>query len=195
MTKGHSRTGTTVFSSARRDASPYHFRYWPKKVGRGVPAEPDSGTASARARSRAGGTLVEVMVSSLLLAIIAVGSGSYLAHARAQVLHARNQRVALEALNQQLERVRAADYDDIKPTALNYGALFLRRSGTNWVHSSSDPGDTVDLNGLTFPMQTTVQYLDVDGGAASYDYVQVRVQAESRANATDPVFLETRVAP
>ena len=145
--------------------------------------------------SQAGATLIEVMVSTLLLAIIAIGSTAYLLHARAEVLQGRNQRVALETLNQRLEEVRSASYEDIRPPLLSYDPVYLSASGTNWVHSSTDPGESMDLNGLTVPMQTTVQYLDADGGAASYDYVHIVVRGDTRANQAASVVLETHVAP
>ena len=138
---------------------------------------------------------MEVMISSLLLAIIAVGSAAYMYHAYADVLTARNQRVALEESNLRLEELRVSDYDEIKPPMQSYSVHFLRNSGTNWVHSSSDPNETVLLNGLTMPMSTTVRYQDIDGGLPSYDYVEVTVRTAYRINRPENVMLETSFAP
>jgi len=144
---------------------------------------------------REGSTLVEVMVSSLLLAIIAVGSAAYMYHAHADVLKARNQRVALEESNLRLEELRVSGYDEIKPPMQNFSVYFLGKSGTNWVHSSTDPNETVLVNGLTMPMSTTVRYLDVDGGLPSYDYVQATVRTTYRINRPEDMMLETYFVP
>ena len=152
-------------------------------------------TKADQDQMRGGSTLVEVMVSCVLLAIIAIGSAAYMYHARADVLTARNQRVALEESNLRLEELRASGYDEIKPPMPSFSVYFLRKSGTNWVHSISDPYETVLVNGLTMPMSTTVRYRDVDGGLPSYDYLQATVRTRYRINRPENVLLETSFAP
>jgi prepilin-type N-terminal cleavage/methylation domain-containing protein len=153
------------------------------------------GSNRATGRRARGGTLIEVMVACVILSIIALGGAAYLYHARATDLAQRNKRVALEAVNSRLEDIRAAAYGDIKPQTQDYAVHYLKKAGSVWQHSSTNPAETATINGMPLPLTTTVQYMDIDGGGASYDYVHVKVAAGYRVGQPDTVTLETYVAP
>jgi len=147
-------------------------------------------------RRKTGATLVEVVMAGLLLALLAVAGGAYLYHSRATIAAQRDKRAALDAANSMLEAVRASNYDDVKPPdPPDYGMYYLSVQGGAWFHSTSDPGDTVVINGKNLPRETTVQYVDVDGGAPSYDCLRLIVNVGYRLNSADRVALETLYAP
>ena len=142
-----------------------------------------------------GFTLVEVMIAMIVLAVLALGGASFLAYSRMQVDVQRNKRAALEAATGRMEELRAAGFDETKPTSNNYVATYLARAGNAWVRSSSNPGEAVSLNGHTMPMATTVQFVDVDGGSASYDCALFTVEVGYRVGSADRVRVSTFRAP
>ncbi len=146
--------------------------------------------------ARAGSSLVETMVAIVVLAVIALAGAAYLYHARGDIYNARNKRIAQEAASQRLELVRATPYSRVAPTNLTYSIHYLSRQGTNWVHSSSDPGETIQINYRTLPITTTVQYVDADGVApSSYDYLRLTTSVGYRSGSAERVRLETFYAP
>ena len=147
-----------------------------------------------RHKKREGTTLVEVMFGIVILAIMAVGGAAFMYQSRASVDATRNRRAALEAANGRLELVRSSTYDAIKPPAETYTIYHVRRQGSGWTHSVSDPSETVVINTHALPLRTTVQYIDIDGGAGSYDCVEVTVSADYRLATGENVTLQTMVA-
>jgi len=150
---------------------------------------------AVRRTSRCGTTLVEVIVSCLILTIIAVATAECMYHSRAESVKQRNRRLALDAANSRLEDTRAALYTNIKPPANDYSVYFLSKTGATWTVSSTDPGETVLIAGHAREMDTTVQYVDADGGVASYDCLRVAVVVNFSGNASTVVKLETIRAP
>ncbi len=146
---------------------------------------------NAQCPSRSGATLVEVVMAILLLSILAVAGAASMNLSRGMASVQKNHRTALEIASGRLEDVRAAGYASIRPSASNYNAYFLSRTGANWVVSSSNPGETVLVNGRSRPMVTTVQYVDIDAGSASYDAVRVWVSLQYHGNTSSVVVLET----
>ena len=145
--------------------------------------------------SRAGTTLIELMTACLILSVMAVATGSYLYYARAQVAIQQDKRVALEVANSRLESVRAAAFTLVDPPSSNYTAYYLDFMTGAWRVGGTDPGETVIINGGSFPMTTTVQYMDADGGSSSYDCLKVAVSVRYRKSTSDAVTLGTVKAP
>jgi len=151
-----------------------------------------------RSRStRHGASLVETMFAILLLTILALAGASYLYHAKAQIGRQRTRRAVLEAVNGRLEAIRALHYDLARPQAFiqDYAVYHLSRLGTNWVHSATDPLETMVVNGITLPVSSTVQFMDLDGGVLSYDYIKVAAGAGFRSGTSDRLMLESYYAP
>ncbi|MDA0321962.1 MAG: prepilin-type N-terminal cleavage/methylation domain-containing protein [Verrucomicrobia bacterium] len=167
----------------------------------------NAGTSWFRDRSRDasrrdGATLVEVMVASVILLVMALGSTAFMYHSRANIGIQRNKRVAVDVANSRLEEVRASNYDEIKPLTLDYGTHYLSApSGTTWTRGTSAPGETVTINGQTYPIVTTVRYIDVDSGTsfddftASHDAVRIAVSVSYRINSSDVVTLQSIYGP
>lgn len=146
--------------------------------------------------ARSGTSLVEVMCAVVLLALMALACGSYIEHSRADVANQRYKRLAVELACNRLEEIRGSIYDTVRPVASNYNWHFLARSPSNtWSVMDNDPREIVVTNSRAFPIATLVRYEDVDGWAASYDYVRIRVRVTHRAGTSDDVVLETCHAP
>jgi len=144
---------------------------------------------------RKGATLVEVMIASVVLVVMALGGAAFLFRSRGDVAVQRNKRAALEVANSRLEDLQASSYDDIKPLNQDYTSYYISRVGANWALASADPGETVLINNRLYPIAATVVYLDVDGGGPSYDCVQATVSVGYRLGSGDAVRLQTFLAP
>ena len=68
-------------------------------------------------------------------------------------------------------------------------------SSMNWVVSAGGTNETVQVNGHARSRIATVQYVDVDGGSASYDALQFKVRVQYGSSADLWVELETLRGP
>lgn len=142
--------------------------------------------------SRSGATLVEVLMACVILAVIAVGTAACLYLARGGTTVQRDHRSALELANSRLEEVRSAPYTSVARTnVLSYAVYYLDRIGGTWHMSAVDPGETVKVGATTRPMTTTAQFVDADGGTASYDCIRVTVSIPYHTGTSESVKLET----
>ena len=143
-----------------------------------------------------GATLVEVMIACIILAIMAIGSAAYLHQSRANLVFQRNRRIALESGNARLEDIRTTTYTTFAALlTADHNLRYLTKAGGSWQASSVDPGETTGINGTLMPLTTTVRYIDVDGGSASFDCLEVTVSVAYRMNSGDRVQLQSLYAP
>ncbi|MEI6971111.1 MAG: prepilin-type N-terminal cleavage/methylation domain-containing protein [bacterium] len=141
---------------------------------------------------RDGATLVEVLIAVVILAVMAVGSAAYLHLSRSNLAVQRNKRTALEAGNARMEEMRTTSYTAMTGLLpLDYSLRYLRRTAGTWVASTTDPGETVNINGSILPITTTVRFVDIDGGPASYDCIAMVVKVAYRPNIADRIILES----
>jgi len=123
-----------------------------------------------------GTTLVESLLAILIMAIVALSGAAFIFFSSIRVNLERAKRAALEMANTRLEELRTSSYASIKPddNSLHY----ISKQGGVWVISHSDPGETVDINGVNFPITTSVQYVDdpdISGSADDYLLITVSV--------------------
>lgn len=130
-----------------------------------------------------GTTLVEVMLAIVILLIVTLGTGAFLYYSAIGIVTENNKRVALESANSRLEDMRAANYADMKP--LDSDVHFIKKVGGSWQRDGADD-ETVMINGISFPITTTVQYIEDD-----YIYAVVRVGY--KLNSSQRVTLETYI--
>jgi len=156
--------------------------------------------------NNSGTTLVEVMISMVIILVLVVGGAAFIYYASRDIGFERNRVVALQVANSRLEELRADLYAKIIPQDLdgnlyyNYNLYYINYDVNNkkWVFNSIDPNDTVSINKLSnLPITTTVQYVDVEPADAivSYDYVHVTVSVAYRLGSSDIVKLETYIGP
>ncbi len=147
-------------------------------------------------RPQRGTTLVEVLWAVILLTVLAIAAGTFVSLSSGMMAVSRNQRTAVEIANSRLEDLRSAGFNSIKPPTQSYAVFYVRpRAGGGWDHFSSDPGETVRMLGWDYPIFTTIQYVDIDGGAPSYDVVQVNVAVRYRVQEPNTVRLWAYLGP
>ncbi len=145
-----------------------------------------------------GGTLVEIALGVLILAVLALGASMLYHQSWGQLSAQRDRRAALAAANSRLEALRASPFSDIEPPNEDYQVYFVAASGAAWLHSTSDPGETVQVNRRQHGIVTTLAYVDADPSDMddTYDYLQARVSVGYRtADPAARVILETLISP
>lgn len=159
------------------------------------PPHPLDPAVVGRLRSRRGTTLIEILWACLILAVIAVAAGSFVSLSGGLVSVTRNHRIALEAANSRLEDIRASGFDAVKPSTQTYATNYISRSGSSWQVTSSNPNEVLWIQGHNYPINTTVQYIDIDGGSASYDVLRITVSVLYRKNEPNRVQLWAYMGP
>ncbi|MBL7075957.1 MAG: hypothetical protein ISS31_00665 [Kiritimatiellae bacterium] len=152
----------------------------------------------SKVESRSGGTLVEIALGVLILAILALGASMLYHQSWGQMSVQRNRRAALTAANSRLEALRASGFADIEPPNEDYLVYFVAANGAVWQHGMSDPGETVQVNRRQHGIATTIAYVDADPSDmdATFDYLRARVAVGYRsADPADRVVLETLISP
>lgn len=85
----------------------------------------------SRHRNR-GGTFVEVMVACVVLAVVAIVGGSYVAQSAVTLAVHRNRCVALAAANSRLEELRDTPFGQLTNMVSGSGPVWVRRNGAGW---------------------------------------------------------------
>lgn len=148
-----------------------------------------------RCRSRSGGSLIEILVACLILAVVAVGTAACLYLSQGATAVQRNRRTALELANSRLEELRSAPYASICPSAGNANLFYIDRLTGNWRVTGAYHDESVLVNGRARRITTTVRRVDADGGAVSWDCVRLAVSIAYGSGPLDVVTLETLESP
>lgn len=152
--------------------------------------------SSRRPRSgRRGSTLVEVIWTCVILAVITLAAGAFVSLSSGTVSVTRNHRLGLEAANSRLEDLRSAGFDAVKPLTLSFTTNYLSWSGSAWVRTLTDPGEVLTILGQSYPIITSLCYVDIDGGSPSYDVLYVSVLVKYRKNEPNTVRLWAYIGP
>jgi type II secretory pathway pseudopilin PulG len=155
-------------------------------------SNPDS---ARRPAGRRGTTIVEVLWTCVILAVVALAAGSFVSLSTGIVSVTRNHRLGLEAANSRLEDLRSAGFDAVKPPTENFTTNYLTWSGSAWVHSPTDPGEVLTILGQSYPIITTVVYVDKNGGSASYDVLHASAFVKYRKSEPNTVRLWAYIGP
>lgn len=143
-------------------------------------------------KTGSGMTLIEIMVAIVILSILAVGGAAAAHMSRRTIIIQRNRREAIGRAHHRLEMLRAAKYSQLAPATLDYTSYYVATNiaGTLIVQAS-DPGQTDTVGGLVVPVETRLQYVDIDGGALSFDGLRLYVSVGYHPDPDDKVELET----
>jgi Tfp pilus assembly protein PilV len=142
------------------------------------------------------------MIALLIVTVLVLGVAAFIYHGRTSVYAERDRLSVLEFVNGRLELLRAEPYTTVQPPAQDYRTYYLRRRGNGtWI----GPQSTVTREWVTinsagagrrrYRMMTTVRYVDVDGGTASFDALQFTVAMRYRPGSTDEIEISTYRAP
>lgn len=118
----------------------------------------------SRIASRAGTSLVEVLVATMLFLLAVLGVFGHLTYGRIQVNLEMRRRYAAEAAHSRLEVLRTAPYDGL--------------------HAYAEEQTPVDLDGIVGSRTTVVDDVDEDGDGAT-DYRSLAVTITWPENGTD----------
>ncbi len=157
---------------------------------------------TSRNKSNAGSSLVEVMIALLIVTVLVLGVAAFIYHGRASVYAQRDRLSVLEFVNGRMELLRAEPYTTVQPPTEDYQTYYLiRNSSGAWVGPrSSVTREWITINSAgagrrRYRMTTTVRYIDVDGGTASYDALEFTVAMRYRPGSTDEIAMSTYRAP
>lgn len=148
-----------------------------------------------RCRPRPPTTLVEVLLACAVLAVLAVAAAAFFYQSLAALTTQRLRLLAREAANARLEALRAEPWAHLRPPVLSFRPFYLFPEADGWAHGETDPGETVSLGTAAYPLLSTVQYRDVDDGPVSCDCLELTVRVHYGPEASDVVWLQTRMAP
>ena len=140
---------------------------------------------------RRGSTLIELMVATIILLVMAIGTATGIRYSQSLTNMQRDRRLAMEKANGRLEEMRAANVASITPASNNYAVYYADHITANWRVSSVNNGETFMLSGQPHPMRTTVQYVDIDGSSNSFSCLRLHVETQYSWKTSDVVMLET----
>ncbi len=151
------------------------------------------------AAGKAGSTLVEVMFSCLILAIIAIAGAAYLTSASVTLDVQRNRMSALATANRYMDEWRGTSWGVVtnRLPSSSYATNYVTRTGfCSWSSgSSSGLGGLVTNNGVRMTVTNALSYFDANGGSPSYDCVSVTVSVMDPLRPDSVVVLRTLVSP
>ncbi len=144
---------------------------------------------------KSGSTLVEVMVSIVILAVIAIAGAAYIAQANTTVFIHRNRLSALATANGQLEELRGLLFGSLSaPPHTDTSTYYYvkRNSPGNWTSPTTTAiSGIVTNNGI--PMTITVKLRNYN---LSLDCLEATVLVICRPSFTnDQVVLQTLISP
>ncbi|MEI8141044.1 MAG: hypothetical protein WCI03_14405 [bacterium] len=150
---------------------------------------------------KSGSTLIEVMMSIIILAVLAIAGAAYLGQANSMVAVQRNRMSALATASGYVEEIHATDWwgsamTNRLPSPKSFVTNTVRRSGPcTWVSVSAGVTGFVTNNGVSMPVSTLIYYVDADGGGSSYDCVGATVSVGYRSGLSNQLVLHTLVGP
>lgn len=144
--------------------------------------------AIAQRSGMRGNSMVEILVACVLLAVLAVAGMTALYEAGGALEIHKNHRIALGIANSRLEELRSMPYTLL--TGLipkNYNTNAIAKVGGQFALAY---GETVPIGGKPMPISTSLQYVDIDAGTNTYDYLRMTVSVQYRT-ANEQVTLQT----
>ena len=146
---------------------------------------------------KSGSTLIEVIVSIVILAIIAIAGAAYLVQSDTTITIQRNRMSALATANRYLEEWRGTPWVTITnrlPSPPSYATTYVTRTNLcGWsARSASVVVGYVTNNDVRMTVTNALNYVDADGILPnSYDCVRVTVSVVDPRRAETAVVLQT----
>jgi len=147
---------------------------------------------------RAGSTLIEVMISCLILAILSIASTAYLGKANSMVANQRNRMSAVATANGYVEEIHATDWWNSSmtnqvPKNVNTTNTIRRTASCTWsTNVAAGVNNYVTNNGISMTVLTKIYCVDADGGVGTNcDCVGATVTVNYRPGQNDQVVRQT----
>ena len=131
-----------------------------------------------------GSTLIEVILTVIILSIFIIAGASFNIYASLWIGMYENKAQALQVANNRLEELEAFlpnIWSDPVPSP-PYPIYYISQNGTSWAISGNNPGETVNINGVSMPITTTAQWVDVTPGVPAYIAINVTVRYKRNPN-------------
>jgi len=142
---------------------------------------------------KAGSTLIEVMVSIVILAVIAIAGAAYLAQTNSTIAVQRNRMSALATANGYLEELHGVLYSSLSVSSMTTTSYYyvVRNSPGNWTTPSTTlSGAVITNNGISMTVTNRLRHFDL-----SIDCIEATVTVGYRPGAPgEQVVLQTRIA-
>lgn len=125
-----------------------------------------------------GVTIIEVLISFLLIVLVSIATLQYFAYAKGNIGKSGNRRAALEQARQRLEQLMATPVDSIKPgdNVLYWLTCNNPPTCNAWTMLNAAPGTPenvlVEDMGL-LPIETTVQWIDDPSSAGTQNTLEL----------------------
>jgi prepilin-type N-terminal cleavage/methylation domain-containing protein len=164
--------------------------------------KPLNGCMMKTLESKSGFTMVEIMLTIVLVLILVLGGGAVVHQTGSRVVHEGNKRVAIEIANLRMEMVRAQNYDLISPGSANYyedtaNSFFLTDANNDAVmeRNSSKVSDTITLAGNNYAVFTEIKLWGAGGSPDAplllAEHIEAEVTVQHRSGQT--VSVKTRL--
>ena len=139
---------------------------------------------------RKGFTIIECLISILLLAITLAGGMAFYFYSTGYLAAATHRRIAAELANARLEEIKNAGYANLPEPAPAAPGLW------DDPDVPGVPPEPVTISGLTGQQEVYVRDIDINGGGTDYKQVEVKIiwNEPSRAGSQE-VTLDTFIAP
>jgi prepilin-type N-terminal cleavage/methylation domain-containing protein len=150
---------------------------------------------------KSGFTLIEVLLSALIIAVLVIGGSAALYHTGSSVILQGNKRIALEVANQRLELARANSYLAIAPGEYDEDdKYFLKPDKTDsdiLVVTVSATDEDITVGDLSYKLRTKVLRHSKGGGELDFnsECLQITATVEYSPTTGETVELTTLILP
>lgn len=139
-----------------------------------------------------GGTFIEVMMACVVLAVIAIAGGGFVAQSLKTLAVHRNRCVALAMANSRLEEVRGTSFAQLTNIVSGNATVWIKRNGTGWQVTTAADSDTYTLNAGQEEIRTALTLTNWPALGLSK---VLRVTVQTTYQKPDYVALSTLYAP
>jgi prepilin-type N-terminal cleavage/methylation domain-containing protein len=139
-----------------------------------------------------GGTLIEVMMACVVLAVIAMAGGAYVYQSMGTLALHRDRSVAVAMANSRMEELRNTPFSDLTNISgfVTSGTNWIKRLGSGWVKTTASEYDSFGLGAYSGQLRAGLQFTNI---VVPFDAMIMTVQATYRT--PDYVSLTTIYAP
>lgn len=154
-----------------------------------------------RQNSKAGFSLVEVLLAALIIAIMVIGGAATMYHTGSNIKIQGNRRIALELANQRLENARQNYYYSIVPPVYDAANTYFLTADKNNSYlldlNNSKKSEVFQIDEVDYTMVTEIIRHSSDSGTVNFnpECIQVTVNVEYREATGQDVELTTLILP
>lgn len=142
---------------------------------------------------KSGSTLVEVMMATVVLMVIAIAGGAYVVQSHSVMAANRTRCLALARADSRMEEMRATGYGPLAGLIAG-GTTNLVRSGAIWVGGASETFDVGEAKGLV--LKTSIANCGAALSVPNTEAIMISVQASYRPGyPADVIMLQTICSP